>query len=198
MLQDATIRRLETDLKGFKAQYIAQKKKSKLLGQELERSLEDEVALRGYSRRLEGDIAAANETIRRLEKALHAEVEDRVRCQRFIEMALRSQLVLQKKLETLSFYCDRDADLSAVSLLDVSPDYLNNLLRDLRSDILPASSASHAAMAGTEGRYDFSSLEHRQRSIDHQQNQYLNSIRYINIICAVISLLRSLLLYSGA
>lgn len=161
----------------MKSQYIAQKKKSKLLGQELERSLEDEVALRGYSRRLEGDMAAANETIRRLEKALHVEVEDRVRCQRFIETSLRSQLVVQKKLETLSYYCDRDVDLSAVSLLDVSPDYLDNLLRDLRSDILPTSADSHTIVGGSESRYDFSSLEHRQRNIDHQHNQYLNSIR---------------------
>jgi hypothetical protein len=173
---------LDAELKDTKAQYTAQKKKSKLLGQELERSLEDEVALRGYSRRLESDVAVANESTKRLENALKAEMEDRVRCQHFIESSLRNQLILQKKLETMNFYCDRDVDLAAVSILDVSPDYLDNLLRDLRSDVLPSHSLNVVGTAGyasaVEGRYDFTALEHRLRNIDHQQNQYLNSIRY--------------------
>jgi hypothetical protein len=180
---------LDAELKDTKAQYTAQKKKSKLLGQELERSLEDEVALRGYSRRLESDVAVANESTKRLENALKAEMEDRVRCQHFIESSLRSQLILQKKLETMNFYCDRDVDLAAVSILDVSPDYLDNLLRDLRSDVLPSHSLNVVGTAGyasgMEGRYDFAALEHRLRNIDHQQNQYLNSIRYCCVYISV-------------
>lgn len=159
----------------MKSQYSAQKKKSKLLSQELERSLEDEVALRGYSRRLESDISSAQESNQRLESSLKLEIEDRVKCQRFIEVALRSQLILQKKLETMNYYCDRDVDFSAVSILDVSPDYLDNLLRDLRSDVLPP--ASGGCEGAVPGRYDFPALEHRQRNIDHQQNTFLNGIR---------------------
>jgi hypothetical protein len=82
----------------------------------------------------------------------------------------------------MNFYCDRDVDLAAVSILDVSPDYLDNLLRDLRSDVLPSHSVNVVGTTGyaaaVEGRYDFAALEHRLRNIDHQQNQYLNSIRY--------------------
>lgn len=156
----------------MKAQMSAHKKKNKLLGHELERSLEDEVALRGYSRRLESDVAASKERISHLESNLKDEIDERLRCQRFIETALRSQLVLQKKLETVCYYTDKDVDLTAVSILDVSPDYLDNLLRDLRSDVLPANGHNNVA------KYDFTSLEHRQRNIDHQQNQHLNNIRY--------------------
>jgi hypothetical protein len=130
------------------------------------------VALRGYSRRLESETAALREQIQRQEEEIRAETEERVRCQRFIETALRSQLVLQKKLETVVYYCDKDVDLTAVSILDVTPDYLDNLLHDLRSDMLPQGGA------GKPGRFDFSALEHKQRNIDHQQNQALNSIRY--------------------
>jgi hypothetical protein len=169
---------LEIELKELKKQASAERKKSKLLGQELERSLEDEVALRGYSRRLESEAASLRERVQRQEEELRAEVEERVRCQKFIETALRSQLVLQKKLETVVYYCDKDVDLTAVSILDVTPDYLDNLLHDLRSDMLPQGSGGGAA-AGKAGRFDFSSLEHKQRNIDHQQNQALNSIRCV-------------------
>ena len=167
------IKRLESEVKDMKTQLSAQKKKNKLLGHELERSLEDEVALRGYSRRLESDIAASRERIDSLEGNLKDELDERLRCQQFIETALRSQLVLQKKLETVVYYSDKDVDLTAVSILDVSPDYLDNLLRDLRSDVLPVSGVNSAG----KGKYDFASLEHRQRNIDHQQNQHLNNIR---------------------
>jgi hypothetical protein len=172
-IQENLSKKLDIELKEMKKQASAERKKSKLLGQELERSLEDEVALRGYSRRLEGEAATLREQLQRQEEEIRAETEERVRCQRFIETALRSQLVLQKKLETVVYYCDKDVDLTAVSILDVTPDYLDNLLHDLRSDMLPQGGVRKP------GRFDFSALEHKQRNIDHQQNQALNSIRWV-------------------
>eukprot|EP01032_Pedospumella_encystans_P015343 gene15343-17557_t len=57
------IKRDEDDLHQLKTQLAAEKKKNRLLGVELERSLEDEVALRSYSRRLEQDLAAQKEKL---------------------------------------------------------------------------------------------------------------------------------------
>lgn len=149
------------------------------MGQELERSLEDEVALRSYARRLESDLSAGKDTIQALERALQAEQEERLRCHQFIESALRYQLVHQKKLEMVAFYCDKDVDLTTISILEVSPDYLDNLLRDVRSDLLPTQSTGGGAGRAAPAHYDFAALQHRQRSIEHQQNQYLTSIRCV-------------------
>lgn len=173
--------RFEEGCKDLKKQFSVEKKKNKLLAVELERSLEDEVALRSYSKRLEADNIALKEQLKTLDEAHKVEVEERFRCQQFIDTALRSQLILQKKLETIVYYCDKDVDMSAVSILDVSPDYLESLLRDVRSEVsaawAPAGYAGSSSV-GFRGKFDFAVLEHKQHNIDHQGNQYLNNIRY--------------------
>lgn len=146
---------------------------------ELERSLEDEVALRSYSKRLEADNVSLKEKLGASDEAHKAEMDERWKCQQFIDTALRSQLILQKKLETIVYYCDKDVDMSAVSIVDVSPDYLESLLRDVRSELAGAGANGCAgtAMVGFRGKLDFAVLDHKQHNIDHQVNQYLNNIR---------------------
>lgn len=173
---------VEEGYKELKKQLSVEKKKNKLLAVELERSLEDEVALRSYSKRLEADNIALKEKVNTLEEVHKTETDERLRCQQFIDTALRSQLILQKKLETVVYYCDKDVDMSAVSILDVSPDYLESLLRDVRSEVSAAGApGSHAGSSsvGFRGKFDFAVLEHKQHNIDHQGNQYLNNIRLV-------------------
>lgn len=170
----------EDDIDHLKKQLSAEKKKNRLLGEELERSLEDEVTLRSYSRRLEQDVVALKEAHDVAGEVSKAESEERAKCEQFIDTALRSQLIFQKKLETVVFYCDKDVDINAVSILDVSPDYLESLLRDMRSETVGAyRTASGGPAVGTRAKLDFSVLEHKQKLIDHHLNQYLNNIRCV-------------------
>lgn len=164
----------------MKKQLSAEKKKNRLLAEELERSLEDEVTLRSYSRRLEQDVVSLKEAHDLAGEVSKSESEERAKCEQFIDTALRSQLIFQKKLETVVFYCDKDVDINAVSILDASPDYLENLLRDVRSESVGAyRTASGGSAVGTRTKLDFSVLQHKQNMIDHHLNQYLNSIRYV-------------------
>lgn len=145
------------------------------MGEELERSLEDEITLRSYSRRLEQELASLKELHYTAVEVRKSESAERAKCEHFIDTALRSQLIFQKKLETVVYYCDKDVDINAISIQDVSPDYLESLLRDVRREEVDASRASPAGT--TRGKLDFSVLEQKQKHIDNQLNQYLNNIR---------------------
>lgn len=178
--QESTIKTDENEIGFLKKQLSGEKKKNRLLGEELERSLEDEVTLRSYSRRLEQDLVALKEAHSVAGEASRSESEQRAKCEQFIDTALRSQLIFQKKLETVVYYCDKDVDINSVSILDVSPDYLESLLRDTRSEKVDGyrGSAPQGAI-GARAKLDFSVLEHKQKLIDHHLNQYLNNIRYM-------------------
>lgn len=176
-VQDQDLKRINEGTMQFKKNLAAEKKKNKLLVVELERSLEDEVALRSYCKRLEADNISLKKKLCAAEEILRIEVEERWKCQQFIDTALRSQLILQKKLETIVYYCDKDVDMSAVSILDVSPDYLESLLRDVRSELSVAGAPVAGSSVGFRGKFDFAVLDHKQHNIDHQTNQYLNNIR---------------------
>lgn len=146
-----------------------------MLGVELERSLEDEVALRSYSRRLEQDLATHKEQLSEAKEEGKIENEERLRCEQFIELSLQSQLIFQKKLETVVYYCDKDVDISSVAIFDVSPDYLESLLRDVRSERIHLSQDRGSSLR--RSKLDFSVLQQKQRHIDHQLNQHLKEIR---------------------
>lgn len=173
-MQESACRANEDDLRQLKKQQAAEKKKNKLLAEELERSLEDEVTLRGYSRRLELDVAAQKEQLEAALERNKCEREERLKCEQFIDSSLRSQLIFQKKIETVVYYCDKDVDISSVAIFDVSPDYLESLLRDVKNEKF---TRFHSDSDGLRAKFDFSVLEHKQHQIDHQLNQYLNSIR---------------------
>jgi len=174
-LQNNQIKRDEDDLHQLKTQLSAEKKKNRLLGVELERSLEDEVALRSYSRRLEQDLAAQKEQLSTALEESKIENEERLRCEQFIDLSLQSQLIFQKKLETVVYYCDKDVDISSVAIFDVSPDYLESLLRDVRRERVHLSQDRGSSLR--RGKLDFSVLQQKQRHIDHQLNQHLKEIR---------------------
>ena len=176
IFQNNQIKRDEDDLHQLKTQLAAEKKKNRLLGVELERSLEDEVALRSYSRRLEQDLAAQKEQLSAALEDSKVENEERLRCEQFIDLSLQSQLIFQKKLETVVYYCDKDVDISSVAIFDVSPDYLENLLRDVRSERAQMSQ-DRGGSSVRRGKLDFSVLQQKQRHIDHQLNQHLKEIR---------------------
>jgi hypothetical protein len=144
----------------------AEKKKSKLLGEELERSLEDEAELRAYCRRLEVDAGSFKEQNARLQEQLKSECEEKLQGRKYVDSALRSGLILAKKLEMIVFLCEKDMDMHTSSVLDLSPDYLDRLYNDLSST--PGS---------TQAPCDFAQLEHKQSNSDHQVNQHLNTIR---------------------
>lgn len=131
------------------------------------------MALRGYSRRLEQDFSAQkNDLGAALEKCV-VEREERLKCEQLMDSSLRSQLIFQKKLETVVYYCDKDADINSVAMFDVGPDYLEKLLRDVKSEHAGRSQGSN----NSSSRFDWSVLEQKQNHIDYQLNQYLNSIR---------------------
>ena len=174
--QNNQIKRDEDDLHQLKTQLAAEKKKNRLLGVELERSLEDEVALRSYSRRLEQDLAAQKEQLSAALEDSKVENEERLRCEQFIDLSLQSQLIFQKKLETVVYYCDKDVDIGSVAIFDVSPDYLESLLRDVRSERAQMSQ-DRGGSSVRRGKLDFSVLQQKQRHIDHQLNQHLKEIR---------------------
>jgi hypothetical protein len=123
---------------------------------------------------LELDIAAQKEQLEAALERNKCEREERLKCEQFIDSSLRSQLIFQKKIETVVYYFDKDVDISLVSIFDVSPDYLESLLRDVKSEKF---TRFHSDSDAQRSKYDFSVLEHKQNQIDHQLNQYLNSIR---------------------
>ena len=160
---------LEEEVQVLKSRLSDDQRKGKLLGEELERSLEDELALRNYSRRLEVDLLSVKEHLATTVQQRAAESEERKKCEKFIDTSLRSNLITLKKLETLAYFCDKEVDMTTVSIMEVSPEYLDNLLRDVKR----SSSSSNGVYS------DFELLEHKQNNVEHQINQYLNNIRYV-------------------
>ena len=168
---------MDCELKNLRKMFSSEKKKGKLLGQELERSLEDEVALRGYSRQLENEIVALKDQLRIRNDSERAEADVRLHCYNFIETAIRSQLVTDKKLETIACLCDKDVDMCSASIFEVNSDYLDNLLKDVHSAVMVSACGTSGTSAAMPLRYDFSALEHSHRNVNHQLNQHISTIR---------------------
>jgi chromosome segregation ATPase len=174
--QEARSSTLEDEAKPLRKALSAEKKKSKFLGEELERSLEDEAALRAYCRRLENEAGSFKEQNARLQEELKTECEERMKGQKYVDSALRSGLILVKKLETIVFLCEKDVDMHTSSVLDLSPDYLDSLFNDLKSSMM-SSRADPINPTSTRAMHDFALLEHKQHNCDHLVNQSLNTIR---------------------
>mmetsp|Transcript_13013 Transcript_13013/g.21815 ORF Transcript_13013/g.21815 Transcript_13013/m.21815 type:complete len:392 (-) Transcript_13013:453-1628(-) len=170
---------LADQAKLWKNALSAEKRKCSLLGEELERSLLDEAALRSYCRRLEADTEVLKESLHKSEENLHLESVELHKCQKYIDLSLRSHLVIGKKLEAIAFVCDKDADFSS-SVLDVSPDYIDTLFQDLKSGITNTEPLGHinSISSGRRVSFDYGLLEHKRTSSEHQINQYLSSIRH--------------------
>lgn len=128
------------------------------------------MTLRSYSRRLEQDLASFKDKYGASGERCKLEYDVRYKCEQFIDTALRSQLIFLKKLETIVYYCDKDVDINNVTILDVSQDYLESLLRDVRSEKIDV-------VRSNELQFDFSVLERKQNHINHQLNQHLHQIR---------------------
>jgi hypothetical protein len=178
---------------------IAEKKKCRVTSEELERSLEDEASLRCYCKSLEADNIYLKAQQGAKDERLRREVDEREKCHTFIDSLLRSHLILLKKLEAVVFFCDQDVDMTHVPTSNVSTDYLDILLRDVKC-AAASTSAGSSGLCGigehcTPGLQpksipqfsfvDFEVIMHKQQSIDFQLNEYLAKIRYDMLVTHV-------------
>lgn len=171
-LQETKLKSTDDECKELRKSVVAEKRKNKLLAEELERSLEDEAALRNYAKKMETEVVSLREQLVKNSEMTKAEVEERLKYQRIIEQDLRNNIVLLKKLETIIYFCDRNVDMSTLSILDVTPDYLDSLLQDLKVPL-----ALQNSLPSNERFYDLSVLEYKRNTVNQQVNSYLANIK---------------------
>lgn len=179
------IKQFKVERKLSREEIAKQRRKNELLGKELEKSLEDEVSLRNYCRDLESRCVELEEKRKARSVESGRESGTREQLLKLVDQSVRYHMLQSKRLEALLLTVSEQpaweggvvgseaGESAAATALEqhAVSEYYDALLQ-------VGSSNSSGVTLSSAGAIDISSLEHRLKSVDHQFNQHVNSIRH--------------------